>query len=169
MKNKILILMLTLMCSLTAQALPQDRDQPIHISANSASIDEKTGLTIYIGDVQVTQGTLLIEANRVELQRGDEGVELLTAYGKPAHFRQQPEINKAYTDAWGNTIIYRVNQEHLTLKQQAKIISDQDVFTGDRILYDLKSSVVDAFGERKAGQGGRVEMIIQPKKNKDAQ
>lgn len=169
MRNKFLALMVTALFSVTAQALPEDREKPIHVSADSASIDEKTGFTVYLGDVKITQGTLLIEADRVELQRGDEGVEVVTAYGEQAHFRQKPDVDKPYTDAWGDTIIYKVEKEHLTLKKNAKVISEQDTFTGDRILYNLKTSIVDAFSDTKEGSAGRVEMIIQPSKNKDAQ
>lgn len=169
MRNKILALMATVLFSMTVQALPEDRNEPIRVSADSASIDEKSGFTVYTGDVKITQGTLLIEAERVELQRGDKGVEVVTAYGKQAHFRQKPATDKPYTDAWGDTIVYKVDKEHLTLKKNAKVISDKDTFTGDRILYNLKTSIVDAFGDDKEGSAGRVEMIIQPSKNKDAQ
>lgn len=169
MRNKFLTLMVTALLSVTAHALPEDRDKPIHISADSASIDEKSGFTIYLGDVKITQGTLLIEAERVELKRGGKGVEVVTAYGEQAHFRQKPDVDKPYTDAWGDTIIYKVEKEILTLEKNAKVVSDKDTFTGDRILYNLKTSIVDAFSDTKEGSAGRVEMIIQPSKNKDAQ
>ena len=111
----------------------------------------------------------MIEAERVELERGEKGVERVTAFGKQAHFRQKPDTDKPYTDAWGDTIIYKVEKEHLTLQKNAKVISDKDTFTGSRILYNLKTSVVDAYSDGKDGSSGRVEMIIQPKKDKDAQ
>lgn len=169
MRNKFLALMVTALLSVTAHALPEDREKPIHISADSASIDEKSGFTIYRGDVKITQGTLLIEADRVELKRGEKGVEIVTAYGEQAHFRQKPDVEKPYTDAWGDTIVYKVEKEILTLEKNAKVVSDKDTFTGDRILYNLKTSIVDAFSDTKEGSAGRVEMIIQPSKNKDAQ
>lgn len=169
MRNKFLTLIVTALLSVTAHALPEDRDKPIHISADSASIDEKSGFTIYLGDVKITQGTLLIEADRVELKRGGKGVEVVTAYGKQAHFRQKPDTDKPYTDAWGDTIVYKVAKEILTLEKNAKVVSDKDTFTGDRILYNLKTSIVDAFSDTKEGSAGRVEMIIQPSKDKDAQ
>ncbi len=169
MKTKFLALLVATVFSATANALPEDREKPIHVSADSASIDEKSGRTIYLGDVKITQGTLLIEAERVELERGEKGVERVTAFGKQAHFRQKPDTDKPYTDAWGDTIIYKVEKEHLTLQKNAKVISDKDTFTGSRILYNLKTSVVDAYSDGKDGSSGRVEMIIQPKKDKDAQ
>lgn len=166
MINKLLALVVLSLFSLTGHALPQDREEPIRISADSASIDEKSGMTVYRGDVKITQGSLLIEADRVELKRGKQGVSQVTAHGKPAHFRQRPASDKPFTDAWGETIIYKVDKEHLTLKSNAKVISGKDSFTGNRILYDLQSSVVDAFSDSTAEKPARVEMVIQPKVSK---
>lgn len=168
MKTKIIGLML-LMLAGSAFALPEDRKQPIHVGADSASIDDNTGLTVYQGRVKITQGSLLIEAERVELKQGKGGVEVITAYGKPAHFRQQTAAEKPYTDAWGETIIYKVSAEHLTLLEQAKVVSGNESFTGSRILYNLKTAIVDAFGDGAKDKNGRVEMIIQPQADKDAQ
>lgn len=163
MRNKLLPLLISALFSLSAFALPEDRNKPIHISADSATIDEKSGHTTYLGDVKITQGTLLIEADRVEIERGKSGVDQVTAFGKQAHFRQKPEASKPFTDAWGDSIVYEVNKGLLTLKKNARVVSGQDTFTGSRIVYNLKTSVVDAFSEGKNGGNGRVEMIIQPK------
>jgi lipopolysaccharide export system protein LptA len=45
-------------------ALPDDREQPIHISADKALRDEKQGVTIYSGNVQMNQGSMHIEADK---------------------------------------------------------------------------------------------------------
>ena len=58
----------TLLCILVSQfslALPDDRQQPIHISADNALRDEKKGITIYRGNVVLNQGSLHISANRI--------------------------------------------------------------------------------------------------------
>ncbi|MGI1668960.1 MAG: lipopolysaccharide transport periplasmic protein LptA [Neptuniibacter sp.] len=157
--------------SMNSMALPDDRDQPIHITADTASINEKTGITTYKGSVVITQGSILIEADHVDMYRGDEGVEKLIALGKPAHFRQQPEVDSPYSDAWGLHILYMIDEEKLTLTKQAKVIQEQDTFTGEKIIYDLAKSIVDAFGttdNSADAEKGRVNMVIQPKsKNKE--
>lgn len=147
-------------------ALPDDRDQPIYITADTASINDKTGITTYKGNVVITQGSLLIEADHVDMYRGDEGVEKLIAKGEPAHFRQQPQINSPYSDAWGLHMVYLIDTEKLTITQKAKVIQENDTFTGEKIVYDLERSIVDAFGSTKSTKTdgkGRVNMVIQPK------
>ena len=47
-----------------ALGLPSDREQPIHISADKALRDEKKGITVYQGNVEMNQGSLRIEAVR---------------------------------------------------------------------------------------------------------
>lgn len=160
-----------LLSTLTVQqalALPDDQNQPIKISADSASINDKTGITRYQGNVLIKQGSMLIEAATVEMHRSNNGVEKLIAKGSPAHFRQQPEINGPYSDAWGKHMVYLVDEKKLTITQEAKVIQDQDTFTGEKIVYDLDRSIVDAFGSDPNAKGdaskGRVNMVIQPKK-----
>ena len=46
-------------------ALPEDRDQPIEITADSAVINEKQSQAEYTGAVVVTQGTLKLEGDVV--------------------------------------------------------------------------------------------------------
>ena len=157
--------------SMNTVALPDDRDQPIHITAETASINDKTGITTYKGNVIITQGSILIEADHVDMFRGDDGVEKMIAKGAPAHFRQQPEVDSAFSDAWGLHILYMIDDDKLTITQQAKVVQEQDTFTGEKIIYDLEKSIVDAFGtvdgKPDAEDKGRVNMVIQPKsKNK---
>jgi lipopolysaccharide export system protein LptA len=168
MRNKLLqiatfVLSLSILPSF---ALPEDRDQPIYITADTASINDKTGITTYKGNVVITQGSMQIEAEHVDMYRGDEGIEKLIAKGQPAHFRQQPEKDAPYSDAWGLHMVYLIDTEKLTITQQAKVIQEQDTFTGEKIVYDLKRSIVDAFGNATDNTGnnsGRVNMVIQPK------
>jgi len=154
------------LCSSKVLALPDDQYQPIHITADTATINDKTGITTYTGNVVITQGSILIEADRVDMYRNNEGVEKLIAQGAPAHFRQQPEINSPFSDAWGLHIVYLIDDETLTITQQAKVVQEQDTFTGEKIIYNLAKSIVDAFGssdKNSNSQQGRVNMVIQPK------
>ncbi|MGH1461059.1 MAG: lipopolysaccharide transport periplasmic protein LptA [Neptuniibacter sp.] len=152
--------------SAASTALPDDENQPIYITADTASINDKTGITTYKGNVVIKQGSLLIEAEHVDMHRGEEGVEKLIANGSPAHFRQQPEVNSPYSDAWGLNMVYMVEEERLTITRQAKVVQDKDTFSGEKIVYDLDKSIVDAFGstgDASQDSSGRINMVIQPK------
>jgi lipopolysaccharide export system protein LptA len=173
MKNNFLKAISILLCSYTmnAYALPSDQEQPIYITADSASINDSTGITTYKGNVIIKQGSLLIEGAHVDMYRGDEGVDKLITKGSPAHFRQLPKKGEPYSDAWGKHMVYQVNDQKLTITKEAKVVQAQDTFTGEKIIYDLDKSIVDAFGSEKSSQGqpaGRVNMVIQPKKKNKA-
>lgn len=165
MKNNLisLLTLTTLLASSYSFALPEDRNQPIHISADSARIDDKTGVTHYKGDVSIRQGTLLIEAEQVELHRADGDIERLiaTSARSAAHFRQKPAAEQPWTDAWGSKLEYEISKQSLTISGNGKVQQGKDKFSGERIVYNIKRSIVNAFGGKQGK--GRVQMVIQPK------
>ncbi|MGB0732544.1 MAG: lipopolysaccharide transport periplasmic protein LptA [Pontibacterium sp.] len=146
-----------------AWALPDDRDQPMYISADNATIDEISGITTYTGTVKITQGSMSLASDKAVIYTTEGDIERVEAFGQPAHMRQQPQIDKPFTDAWGNHVIYNLQTEKATLLKDAKVISDNNTFTGARILYNLKTSFVEAFSD-PAEKKQRVQMIILPKK-----
>ncbi|MEM5536488.1 lipopolysaccharide transport periplasmic protein LptA [Neptuniibacter pectenicola] len=173
MQNKLYSLAIVILAFAVsnAHALPDDQNQPIYITADTAKIDDTTGITTYKGNVIIKQGSLLIEAAHVDMYRNDDGVEKLIAKGSLAHFRQQPNIGDPYSDAWGKHLLYHVENQKLTITDKAKVIQAQDTFTGNKIVYDLDKSIVNAFGGTNtdaSGTPGRVNMVIQPKKKDKA-
>src|SRR3990167_6663463 len=66
--NKIL-LFINLLCLLTsAMALPNDKEQAIHIQANTSTFNYKTGISLYEGNVHIKQGTTQLIADRITTQ-----------------------------------------------------------------------------------------------------
>lgn len=156
-----LALLLALGISGTSQALPTDRSQPIHISADKASMDDNTGVTTYSGNVHIEQGSMKITANKVDLHRDGQGVNRILATGN-VHFQQQAAADKPVTDAYGERMDYHLDKREVTITGKARVVQRKDTFTGDKIIYNLDKSIVNAFsGEGKSGQ--RVQMVIQPK------
>jgi lipopolysaccharide export system protein LptA len=167
---KICGLLAAFFCVVTApisHALPDDRNQPIHISSDTAEVDDKTGLSIYRGTVKIVQGTINLAADQVTIHSDNQGISKLVAVGAPAHFQQLPEAETTIMHAFGNTIEYFVSEERIELKKQAKLEQEQNVFTGERIDYDIKRRVVNAYGDRQPSASAataRVNLIIQPNK-----
>lgn len=159
------ILGLLLVISLHSYALPEDQDQPIYVSADHATMNEITGIAVYTGDVEIRQGTMILQGSRVEMHRDNQGsISRIVATGNPAQFQQQATPNQPITRAYGLRMDYRVPTQTVTITEQARVTQGADEFTGERIVYDMDKSVVDAF--RSESQGGqRVQMVIQPKAN----
>lgn len=145
-----------------AYALPSDKHQPIHISADTAQINEKTGTTTYTGNVLMKQGSMEIKAARIDLYREKDSVSRIIANGAPANFRQQAAEDKPITDAFGEKLDYLIAKQTITITGNAKVQQESDQFTGSKIVYQMDKAIVNAYsGEGKTGQ--RVQMVIQPK------
>jgi lipopolysaccharide export system protein LptA len=142
-------------------ALPSDKLQNITISAESASIDQKQGVVIYLGAVKVTQGTLEITADKVTLRTGsDKKAETVIAEGAPARFQQQLEADKPIVHAEANSITYAVTHERLSLDKNAFVEQNGATTSGGKIDYDITNGTVNASGIGK--ESGRVEFVIPP-------
>lgn len=142
-------------------ALPSDENQPIQIQADKAEFNEKNGTAIYTGDVKIKQGTLKVIADVVTIYRNANGVETIVAVGKPAHYRQKPEENKADVFAHAKTIEYHVQKEIIKLIDDAKLEQEGNTFTGQKIDYFMKKQLVKANSQQK---NGRVFTTILPDK-----
>lgn len=143
-------------------ALPTDRQQPIHISADSAQIDDNTGTTTYKGNVLMTQGSLEIRAANVSLYRINDEVSQIIATGSPANFRQQPSSDQPITDAFGEKLDYQITNQTVTISGKARVEQAGDTFSGERIVYQMDKAIVNAYSG-KGSSGQRVQMVIQPK------
>ncbi len=144
--------------SFTVLALPEDRDQPIEIIADSAVKDDKLGTTIYSGNVSITQGSLNILADKVTIFVVNEQATKIVAVGKPARLKQQPKPEEKDVVAKANTIDYLIVEEKITLISNASLNQDGSNIKGQTITYDIK-------GAKSKAEGG-VTVTVQPAKTK---
>lgn len=158
-----------LLCLLTAsaQAMPEDRTQPIKITADSAERSEQVEETRYTGNVVLTQGSLKIEADSLVVHNNT--ADLIVATGAPATLKQTPEAGKADVIASAQRIEYNRPRDQITLKQSARIEQDGAVVTGAIINYQVAEQRVIAVGDSSSQVKQRVEVIIPPDRvNHDA-
>ena len=159
-----LILAFTLNLSSLAHALPTDQDEPIYVEADSANIDEAKGITRYTGSVIITQGSMVLKGETVDLLRGnDDTINQIISKGAPAYFEQRPQLDQEITYATGSTLDYTVSSQLLLITGDAKVTQGGDEFTGAQINYDMANSKVKAFSSESGNQ--RVKMVLQPKKD----
>lgn len=164
------ILLLAVSCVLSSNtlALPEDKQQPIHISANNAKLDRKQRTATYTGDVKLTQGTLEITADLITIHtNNDDEMEKMEARGKPARYRQQPAQDQSTITAQANNIRYTLSDERLVLTEEASLEQQNGAsISGNRIDYDIRKEVMKAAGKLDSEQ--RIEIIIPPQTiNKD--
>ena len=160
--------------SSTVMALTSDRNQPIELEADSADIDDLKGISIYTGNVILTQGSMVIKAYRLTLYNDkNRELEKAVAIGndnKLATFKQRPEGKNEDLKARASTMIYFLKKDKIHLLKKAHVRQGGDTFSGDKIIYDTKKETVIASSQKdKDGKiiqtGNRVRVTIKPKKD----
>jgi len=144
----------------TAAALPEDRNQPIHLEASRGQLDQKTGVSVYEGNVVITQGSMRLTADTVTIYIKDNNFQRMEATGAPANLRYRPAVDKPEIQGASQRVEYDVAGAKVIMSGGARLVQGQDTFAGDRIEYDLKGDVVRARG---AGDNGRIQFTIQPR------
>jgi lipopolysaccharide export system protein LptA len=155
-----LVMALTLVTGL-AQALPDDQDQPIHITADKALRDEKRGVTVYTGNVQMDQGSMRITADILTIYHVSEEADRIVAEGQPAKMQQQPELDEGLVYAHAAVIEYFRDEERVHLQSNARVEQDGSVVAGDSIDYFIAEQLVKADSDQTQ-DGNRVQVTIPP-------
>ena len=157
-----------LLCALLLAACPPawaekaDKDKPVNIEADTASMDDAQKIAIYQGHVVLTQGTLMITAERIEVRQDDQGFSSGDATGKPVYFREKMEASDEYAEGWANHLEYDGRGDKLKLTGQARLKRGEDDLRGNLITYDGTSEYFQAQGSI-SGSPGRVRAVIRPK------
>ncbi|MCF5547453.1 lipopolysaccharide transport periplasmic protein LptA [Pseudomonas salomonii] len=159
--------------SVSAWALPNDSQQPIHIQSDEAQLDDKQGVATYTGGVVITQGSMKITGNTVTLTRTPAGdIDVVTSVGNLAYFEQKQAVaDEKPMQGYGKTIQYHAQQNRIVLIDQARVVStDGNTTSGEKITYDTVKQIATAGranGTKIGTPKPRIDMVIQPKQ-KDA-
>lgn len=150
-----------------AHAEQADRDKPINLEADTMEVNDATKVSVYQGNVRLTQGTLLILADKLVVKQDAEGFSTGTAYGNPASFRQKRDGVDEYIEGWAQRIEYDGKRDKLELFTNARVKRGQDEVRGSYISYDGKTEFFQVKGGKEAATEaapkGRVRAVIQPK------
>ena len=163
-----------LWCGEGAQALSTDRDQPVRIESDRAEADWRTRVSVYHGDVVITQGTLRITGDtiRIYLDEDDEFVKLVSV-GEPATMRQLPDDSAQYRTAKANRLEYYADRDLIVLLGGAEYGQGSGRTSAGRIEYDsrngrLKANARSSVPGQEQQEGSRVRITIEPKDERRA-
>lgn len=141
-------------------ALQSDRSQPINVVSQIQTADLQTNVITFSGDVEATQGSIRILADKIDVTRNADGsLNSIIAYGKPVRFSQEPDQGKTI-HAQAMTITYASGAELLVLQGRAVITQGEARLTGERIEYNLSTQIMKA--RTPQVQGGRVSTTFLP-------
>lgn len=152
-------LLLLLPGMLLAQEIPRE---PVSVVADRLEMSSESGRSIYEGNVEMRQGSMLLRADSLQLQSKGTTLQAAIARGKPAILEQTDPQTGEQLKASASLIEYRINEGKLELKEGAHLWRGKDEFSGDHISYELDKKVVRASGKKDS----RVRVILQPGKEK---
>jgi len=152
--------MLAMVPAWALSASPNE-DQPILIEADSADIDDRQGVSVYRGNVEIRQGTSVLTADQVTVQHPQQKAQKIIAVGKPVKYRQRQEGDKPDIRAEALQAEYFTNSEELVMIGDAVLYQGNDSFRSDRISYDRKSGMLK--GGTSAQGKRRVQVTIEAK------
>jgi lipopolysaccharide export system protein LptA len=151
-----------------AHAEKADREKPIHIESARVTVDEAKQVALFEGNVLLTQGTLMIRGDRMQVRQDDEGFRYGTTWGNLAYLRQKREGFDEYIEGWAERIEYDGRADKVQMFNRAMMKRGQDEVRGNYISYDAVSEFFQVIGggTKAATAGnpqGRVRAILQPK------
>ena len=161
------------LCALAALAFPAlaekaDRNKPVNLEADRVTIDDAKQTALFEGNVMLSQGTLQIRGDRMEVHQDKEGFRRGTTWGKPAYFRQKREGYDEYIEGRAERIEYDGRVETMQMFNRAQLKRGPDEVRGNYISYNASTEFfqVTGSGVQAAAPGtseGRVRAVIQPK------
>lgn len=159
--NKAIFAGIVLTLSTYCLAIDPNSTLPIEIESDSAVLDDTNGISIYKGNVIISQGLSRLEADSIHVSTNNRQVIEIKAEGQPAHFVQQESSESPLTHGYGDTIKYLSHENLLHLIGDAKIVQEENSFAGEQIEYDILKRAIRAQGDEK--QGSRVKIHYQPR------
>lgn len=159
--------LIPLLTSLSLALLPglvmaakSDFKKDIEVFSESQFLDGKNKKSILIDNVQVTQGSLSIQADRVEVEAGDgKGKEIFIATGKPAVYSQTLDDGRV-VEARAFEIRYEVANRTISLTGDAELNQNTSVVKGESIIYDMDKEQLKATGDGSGSEDGRVRTVF---------
>ena len=134
------------------------------IEADRAELDDAKGISIYRGNVKVTQGTLVLTGEVMTVYNKGDDVDKVIMEGQPATYRQRPDNKDQDVRAKALRMEYYTDPEQIILLRQAEVEQQGDLLRSERIEYDVAKDQVNAGTDQP---DERVRITIQPKASKE--
>lgn len=158
--------------------LEADRLQATTIDANQMTYNEKANVTVFTGNVLLTRGTLVIRGEKLTLTETADGNQLAKVEGSPARFRQQRDSqvksDVLLISGTGDMIEFDGNKSIVTLTGKAsieKVANGQQTesISGSKITYEQNTEFLNVVGAPNSAGKTRVQAVIKPKTQGQAQ
>ena len=152
--------------ALPVHAEKADRTKPIHLEADRVTVDDAKQIASFTGNVVLTQGTMIMRGDRMEVRQDREGFRHGTMWGNLAYFRQKREGYDDHIEGWAERVEYDGRADKVQMFNRALLKRGQDEVRGSYISYDSNTEFFQVDGAKSASAKpgeDRVRVIMQPK------
>ncbi len=167
------LLAVVLLAAGAAWAERADRKQPMVVVAEDGVLDLQRQVLVYTGNVVVSQGSMVLRAERVELRTLPDGFRAASAVGsagRPASWRQKRDGVDETVEGTADRIEFDGRTDTLRLLGNGAVRrlrggTVADEITGERILWDNTAEVfrVEGGAATATNPGGRVRAVLSPR------
>jgi lipopolysaccharide export system protein LptA len=171
-----LLLALALLMALPALAEKADRDKPMNAESDSLRYDDLKQSSIFVGNVIITKGAILIRGARVEVTQDAQGyqqVVVVAEPGKLAYYRSKRDGVDEVIEGEGERIEYDSQADNVKFIGKAVLrryvdgkLADES--NGALIRYENTTDVFTVNGNAQPGRtasnpSGRVRAVLAPR------
>lgn len=141
-----------------------DREKPVNLEADSVTLDDIRKISVYQGNVILSQGTLMLRADQINVTQNERGLDKLNATGHPVMFRQKVDGRDEFVEGFADRIEFDSPNSQLELVGQARLRRNGDELRGERISYNADTEFYKVVGQPDSrSPAGRVRAVIRPK------
>ena len=147
-----------------AHAEKADKTKPVNLEADTVTMDDINKTSLYMGNVILIQGTLVLRADQVQARQNEQGLQSVTAVGRPVAFRQKTDGRDEYLEGYSDRMEFDNVTSQLELIGNARLKRGQDELRGAQISYNGNTEFYKVVGQLNAqSPAGRVRAVIRPK------
>lgn len=157
-------IVLIILFSQQGLALPNDREQTMHVEADSADLNQLLHMGTYKGHVEFVQGSTNLHASQA-ITKGDNKNQLTYAKAEgnkkqQAHYWTQSEPGKPPFHAYADTIHYYPLKHRIELVGNARVEQGPNSLRAAKIIYDTLAQHVLT----SSNGSTRTTIILYPEK-----
>ncbi len=129
---------------------PQDVKQPVEVTADSLTVDQKTGQATFSGNVLIGQGAMRLSAARVTVTYAQGDQRRISAL----HAQGNVTLASGEDAAEAQAADYDVETGTIVLTGDVLLTQGGNLLAGDKVTVNLESGTANA--------SGRVRSVLQP-------
>lgn len=149
------------------QALPEDSEQPMNITADQGTFYNNRGEANFVGNVYLKQGTLEVWADTLDVIRNPTSgeIEFLEAHGEPARYQQVQEVGESPLKVRGLRIEYKPEEDVIITEGNGYVEQGSNTTEGHFIRYNLTEEALEVRSLRAEGdndEAPQASWTLQP-------